>query len=91
MAGRKEASVADMIPVDQVADSMLKLIKDAAGMKKYKAMDLQKAVMEMFPGQADKALCKAAIKQLIDSGRCVYTYFGGSYIEIPHQEGAANV
>lgn len=82
--------MADMISVDEAAEAMFKLIKDAAGMKKYKAMDLQKAIMEMFPGRADKELCKAAIKKLIDSGRCVYTYFGGSYIEIPHKEGAAN-
>ena len=40
-------------------------------------------------GDAAKKLCKAAIRTLMDSGRCVYTYFGGSFIEIPHQEGAA--
>jgi hypothetical protein len=34
-------------------------------------------------------MCKAAIRTLIDGGKCVYTYFGGSYIEIPHAEGAA--
>jgi len=59
-------------------------------MKKYKAMDLQKALIETYPDRADKTVSKAAIKQLIDSGRCVYTYFGGSYIEIPHVEGSAN-
>jgi hypothetical protein len=34
-------------------------------------------------------LCKAAIRTLMDSGRCVYTYFGGSFIELPPEEGAA--
>ena len=34
-------------------------------------------------------MVKFAIKDLIDGGRCVYTYFGGSFIEIPHEEGAA--
>ena len=53
-------------------------------------MDLTKAMMQMYGDEVDKKICKAAIKQLIDSGRCVYTYFGGSYIEIPHREGAAN-
>jgi hypothetical protein len=33
---------------------------------------------------------KAAIRTLMDTGKCVYTYFGGSYIEIPHEEGAAS-
>ena len=80
----------DMITVDEAAEAMFKLIKDAAGLKKYKAMDLQKALAELYPNRVDKNLGKAAIKQLIDSGRCVYTYFGGSYIEIPHREGSAN-
>jgi hypothetical protein len=33
--------------------------------------------------------CKQAIRLLIDSERCVYSYFGGSYITMPHKEGAA--
>jgi len=24
---------------------------------------------------------------MMDSGRCVYTYFGGSFIEVPPEEG----
>jgi hypothetical protein len=39
--------------------------------------------------EVDKKLCKAAIRTLMDSGKCVYTYFGGSFIEIPREEGAA--
>jgi hypothetical protein len=75
---------------DEVADAMYKQIKEATGLRKLKAMDLIKAMMELYGDEVDKKLCKAAIKQLIDSGRCVYTYFGGSYIELPHKEGAAN-
>ncbi len=82
--------MADMISVDEIADVMFKLVSDAAGVKKYKSMDLQKALKELYPGRVDKPNMKKAIKQLIDSGRLVYTYFGGSYIEIPHVEGSAN-
>jgi len=82
--------MADMVSVEEVAEAMFKMVKDAAGIKKFKAMDLQKAMKEIYPGRVDKQLCKAATKQLIDSGRLVYTYFGGSFIEIPHVEGAAN-
>jgi hypothetical protein len=53
-------------------------------------MDLQKAMMEMYPGAVDKQMVKDAIRINIDSGRLVYTYFGGSYIEVPHEEAAAN-
>jgi hypothetical protein len=76
--------------VDEVAEAMFQMVKDATGQKKLKPMDLTKAVIAMYPGEVDKQLTKQAIKKLIDSGRCVYTYFGGSYIELPHREGAAN-
>ena len=75
---------------DEVADAMYKLVEQAQGVKKLKAMDLTKSMIEMFGDEVDKKLCKLAIKQLIDSGRCVYTYFGGSYVELPHREASAN-
>ena len=76
--------------VDEIADAMFKLVEEAFGIKKLKPMDLTKAMMQLYEGEVDKKTCKEAIKQLINSGRCVYTYFGGSYIEIPHKEGSAN-
>jgi hypothetical protein len=76
--------------VEEVADAMFKIVSDAQGQKKLKPMDITKMVNQMFGDEVDKKVCKAAIKQLIDSGKCVYTYFGGSFIELPHREGAAN-
>jgi hypothetical protein len=75
---------------EEVADAMFQLVEQAHGVKKLKAMDLTKSMIEMFGDEVDKKLCKQAIKQLIDSGRCVYTYFGGSYVELPHREASAN-
>ncbi len=75
---------------DEVADAMFQLVEQAHGIKKLKAMDLTKSMLELFGDEVDKKLCKKAIKELINSGRCVYTYFGGSYIEIPHKEAASN-
>ncbi|OPZ15821.1 MAG: hypothetical protein BWZ10_01651 [candidate division BRC1 bacterium ADurb.BinA364] len=74
---------------EQVADFMYDMIKEYMGKKKFKAGDLQKAAIEKFGDECDKATCKGAIRLLVDNGRCVYTYFGGSFIEIPHEEGAA--
>ncbi|MCB2229468.1 hypothetical protein KQH82_02045 [bacterium] len=76
--------------VEEIADAMFNMVKEAQGQKKLKPMDLTKAMLEIFGDEVDKKLCKAAIKQLVDSGRCVYTYFGGSFLELPHREGAAN-
>ena len=76
--------------VDDVAEAMYKLVAEAQGVKKLKPMDLTKTMIQMFGDEVDKKLCKEAIKQIINSGKCVYTYFGGSFIELPHREGAAN-
>ncbi|MFC2084026.1 hypothetical protein ACFLS9_03130 [Bacteroidota bacterium] len=83
--------MADQVKVEEVADAMYKMIKDTVGQKKWKATDLIKAVIELFgDDRCDKKLAKSAIREMMDSGRCVYTYFGGSFIEIPRKEGAEN-
>ena len=73
---------------EELVEFIYQLVFKAQGKKQLKAMDLQKAVLKEHPDQPKNDI-KFAIKDLIDSGRCVYTYFGGSYIEIPHEEGAA--
>jgi hypothetical protein len=80
----------DQVMVETLAEAIFKMVSQNAGIKKFKAMDLQKAMIEMYPGMVDKQMVKDAIRINIDSGRLVYTYFGGSYIEIPHEEAAAN-
>jgi hypothetical protein len=82
--------MAEQVKVEEVSDAMFKLIKDSMGQKKWKATDLTKAVTELYGDRCDKILAKTAIRDLIESGKCVYTYFGGSFIEIPHKEGAEN-
>ena len=80
----------DMLTAEEVADAMFKIVKDAHGQKKLKPQDLKKMVRAMFEGRVERKTEKEAIKLLIESGRCVYTYFGGSFVEIPHKEGASN-
>ena len=76
--------------VDEIAEAMYKMVAEAQGLKKLKPTDLIKGMTQMFGDEVDKKTCKEAIKQLVNSERCVYTYFGGSFIELPHREGAAN-
>jgi len=82
--------MAEQVKVEEVSDAMFRMIKDSMGQKKWKATDLTKAVLELYGEKCDKSLVKLAIRDLIESGKCVYTYFGGSFIEIPHREGAEN-
>lgn len=73
--------------VDDVANAMFELVKSTHGKKNLKPMDLIKAMIQDFGEDAcDKKTCKLAIRQLIDSGRCIYSYVGGSYVTLPEGE-----
>ena len=74
---------------EQIADAIFEMVKEYQGRKKFKAGDLIKAMIQKFgDAECDKKLCKAGIRTLMDSGRCVYTYFGGSFIEVPPDASA---
>ncbi len=76
------------VSAETLADEMYQLISDYAGRKNLKAGDLTKEMIARH-GQENctKDDCKHAIRLLIDSGRCVYSYLGGSYIQLPPKEG----
>lgn len=65
---------------EAVAEAMYAMLKDYAGKKNLKAMDLTKAMIEKFGEDCDKQLCKEAIRALMDSGKTTYSYVGGSYV-----------
>ena len=78
----------DTVSTEEIADTMYKLVEEYTGKKKFKAQDLVKeAIMKYGEDKVSKADGKKAMKTLIDSGRCVYTYFGGSFVELPPKEG----
>ncbi len=74
---------------EELAEAMFKMVEEAYGKRNLKAGDLTKGTIKQFGDEVTKKDCKAAIRILMDSGRCIYTYFGGSYITLPHKEGAA--
>jgi len=72
------------ITIDQIANAMYDLVKSTYGKKNLKPMDVTKAMIDEFGDDAvDKKMCKQALRQLIDSGRCTYKYAGGSYVTLP--------
>jgi hypothetical protein len=76
--------MSNQVSVEEVANAMYALVKETYGKKNLKAMDLTKEMIARFGAdRCDKDLCKQAIRQLIDSGRCTYSYVGGSYITLP--------
>ncbi len=77
-----------VVPVETLADEMYQLISECMGKKNLKAGDLAKAMIAKHGEQAcSKNDCKKAIRILIDSGRCIYSYLGGSFIQLPPKEG----
>lgn len=79
--------MSDQISVEEICDAMYKQVAAAQGLKKLKPGDLVKQMIEIYGDRVDKKICKRAIRELIESGRCVYTYFGGSFVELPPEEG----
>lgn len=72
------------VTVEQVADAMYDLVKSTYGKKDLKPMDVTKAMINQFEADGlDKRTCKKALRSLIDSGRCVYKYAGGSFVTLP--------
>jgi hypothetical protein len=75
------------VTVEQIAEAMYALIVECAGKKNLKAGDLSKAMIAKFGDDAcNKEQCKQAIRILIDSRRCIYSYLGGSYIQLPPKD-----
>jgi len=72
------------VTVDQIADAMFELVQSTHGKKDLKPMDVTKAMIDQFgEDNVDKRTCKKALRVLIDSGRCIYKYAGGSYVTLP--------
>jgi hypothetical protein len=74
--------------VETLADEMFAMVSEYAGKRNLKAGDLTKEMIARH-GEAGctKDDCKLAIRALIESGRCVYSYIGGSYIVLPPKTG----
>lgn len=77
-----------MASMEEIADAMFKMVEADAGKVRYKPRDLEKAMKKQFDG-VSKQDCKAALKNLMDSGRLVYGYYGGVSVELPREEGSA--
>lgn len=72
------------VSVEEVADAMYALVKEFHGKKSLKPMDLTKAMVQKYGAErCPKTTCKQAIRELIDGGRCIYSYVGGSYVTLP--------
>ncbi len=66
---------------EEVKNKIYALVEKSIGKKKLKSSDIQKTVSTEAGVSRDEV--KEALKDLVDEGKLIYTYFGGSYVEIP--------
>ncbi len=79
--------MAEPVTTEELAEAMYRMVQESAGSRKLRPTDLTKAMLERFPERCTRESCKVALRQLVDGGRCVYTFYDGSYVELPPKEG----
>ena len=74
------------VAIDILADEIYRMVADGRGKTPYKAGDLSKAMIRKFGAQnCANDDCRRAVRLLIDSGRCVWSYYGGNFLTLPHR------
>lgn len=66
---------------EEIKKKIYELVEKSMGKKKLKSSDIQKTISAECGVSRDEV--KDALKDLVDEGKLIYTYFGGSYVEIP--------
>jgi len=66
---------------EEVKKKIYELVEKSVGKKKLKSSDIQKTISADCGVTRDEV--KDALRDLVDSEQLIYTYFGGSFVEIP--------
>ncbi len=69
--------------VAEMKEKIYTLVESSMGKKKLKAGDIKK---HFRTEGVEEELVKEGLRELIDEGRLIYTYFGGSYVEVPPKQ-----
>lgn len=79
------------ISEDQLDEEIFEMVKESDGVKPLKPGGVIKDMAEKYGDDGvTKKDVKAAIKRLVDAGKIIYGYFGGSSLQLPHKEASAN-
>ena len=82
--------MAEKVAIEELVETMYKLVEEYTGKKKLKPKELINEVkMKYGEDRVSKDDGKEALRALMDSGRCVYTYYGTSFVELAGREEAA--
>ncbi len=69
---------------NELKQKIYDLVEKSMGKKKLKQSDIEKKISE--EAGVTRQEVKEALRELIDEGKLIYTYFGGSFVEIPPKQ-----
>ena len=75
------------VSIETLAEEICQLVSDSAGKRNLKSGDLAKEMIAKHGPACTKEDCKKALRILTDSGRCIYSYLGGTYIQLHPKPG----
>ena len=71
----------------KVEDKIVGLVKEYAGKKRFKPIDIVKEMEKEFASEGlTKDDIKAALKEIMDDEKLVYGYAGGSFLALPENQ-----
>jgi hypothetical protein len=83
--------MAEPVTIDELAQAMYQMVKESAGSRRLRPTELTKAMIERFGAdRCSRDACKEALRKLIDSEQCVYTFYSGSFVELPSKESGGS-
>lgn len=68
----------------ELKQKIYSLVEQSMGKKKLKQSDIEKKISEETGVTRQEV--KEALRELMDEGKLIYTYFGGSFVEIPPKQ-----
>ena len=75
------------VQMNELCDAIYDLIKTTHGKKNLKPMDVTKEMIAKFgEDNVGKRDVKQALREMMDSGRLIYKYEGGSYVTLPPEK-----
>jgi hypothetical protein len=76
--------MAEPVSIDEVAEGMYQMVVEMTGSRKLRPTDLTKAMMQRYGAdRCSRDACKEALRKLTESERLVYTFYDGSFVELP--------
>lgn len=71
---------------NKLKDQIIKLVKEYDGKKRFKPIDIVKEMERDFAADGlSKSEIKGTLKEIMDDGKLIYGYAGGSYLTLPSE------